>query len=100
MPWFLLDVFLLPAWMSLLLIAGPLPRSAGISASLLILALSWVWHWYTASLQATEMVYFVQVALNDLPEAQIPELAASNVVNSDFSTEWTRFYEQHRTNDG
>jgi hypothetical protein len=95
-PLFLLDVFVLPAWMSLLLIAGPLPRSAGIGASLLILALSWIWHWYTAALQATEMVYFVQVALNDLPEAQVAELSANN----EFAVEWEKFYEQHRTDGG
>ena len=99
-PLFLLDVFVLPVWMSLLLIAGPLPRPAGIGASLLILALSWIWHWYTAALQATEMIYFVQVALNDLPEAYIPELASNGAVSSDFVVEWEKFYEEHRTTEG
>jgi hypothetical protein len=99
-PLFLLDVFVIPAWMGLLLLSGPLPRPAGIGASLVILALSWIWHWYTAALQATEMVYFVQVALNDLPEAQVAELAASNVIANEFATEWEKFYEQHRTDDG
>ena len=100
MPLFLLDVFVLPAWMGLLLMCGPLPQTTAITASLLILALSWIWHWYTASLQATEMVYFVQVALNDLPEAQVAELAKSNAVTSEFTTQWEKFYEQHRTGGG
>lgn len=93
---FFLDVFLLPGWMSLLLIFGPLPRSAGIGASLLLLALSWLWHRYTAMMQAIDMVYFVQVVLSDLPEvtlAQLPSVA-DNTIYVDFAEQWEKFYTQ------
>jgi hypothetical protein len=95
---FFLDVFLLPGWMSLLLLFGPLPRSTGILASVIVLSLSWIWHWYNAMLQVTDMIYFVEVALDDLPQARIEQLSASsgNTINADFESEWQRFYEEHR----
>jgi len=93
---FFLDVFLLPTWMSLLLITGPLSLPVGIGASLLILVLSWIWHRYTAMIQALDMIYFVQVALNDLPEyipEQLPQSADDNVIYADFEQQWRKFYE-------
>jgi hypothetical protein len=94
---FFLDVFLLPGWMSLLLIFGPLPALVGAGISVALLALSWTWHWYAAVLQATEMMYFVQVALDDLPAAEIPELAANgSIIYTDFQQEWQKFYDEHR----
>jgi len=97
-PLFLLDVFVLPGWMSLLLIFGPLPAPVGVASSLLVLALSWAWHWYSAVLQATEMFYFVQVALDDLPAAAVHELpnGGDNVIYADFQQEWQKFYDEHR----
>lgn len=95
---FLLDVFLLPGWMSLLLISGPLPLPVGVGTSLALLALSWVWHWYAAVLQAVEMTYFVQVALDDLPAATIPELESTsdNLIHAEFKQQWQKFYDAHR----
>ncbi|MBZ0302361.1 MAG: hypothetical protein K8J31_21625 [Anaerolineae bacterium] len=95
---FLLDVFVLPGWMSLLLLFGPLPLPVGAGASLLLLALSWAWHWYAAVMQATEMIYFVQVALDDLPAAVIPVMASqtANTVYADFHEQWQKFYDEHR----
>jgi hypothetical protein len=91
------DVFLLPGWMGLLLISGPLPLPLGVGLSVVLLALSWIWHWYAAVLQATEMTYFVQVALDDLPAATIPELRSSdNVIHAEFQQQWQKFYEQHK----
>lgn len=95
---FFLDVFLLPGWMSLLLLFGPLPVAVGLGASLFLLLLSWVWHWYSAALQATEMIYFVQVALDDLPAATLPALETGGdpVIYADFAQQWQKFYEEHR----
>jgi hypothetical protein len=93
---FFLDVFLLPTWMSLLLITGPLSLPVGVGASLLILLLSWIWHRYTAMIQALDMIYFVQVALNDLPEyipEQLPQSTDDNVIYADFEQQWRKFYE-------
>lgn len=93
---FFLDVFVMPGWMSALLLFGPLPRQAGIGASLLILGLSWVWHRYTAIMQAMDMVYFIQVALGDLPEATLPELpaVANDTIYADFQQAWQKFYDE------
>lgn len=95
---FLLDVFVLPGWMSLLLLFGPLPLQTGIIASLVLLLCSWLWHWYNAALQATDLLYFVEVALDDLPDAQVAQLAAStdNTIRADFVEEWQKFYQEHR----
>jgi hypothetical protein len=44
------------------------------------------------------MVYFVEVALDDLPQAEMPQLSAtnSNTIIADFEEEWQRFYQEHR----
>jgi hypothetical protein len=93
---FFFDVFLLPGWMSLLLIFGPLPQSAGIIASLALLVLSWLWHRYTAMMQAIDMVYFMQVVLSDLPEVTVAQLppVADNTIYADFAEQWQKFYKQ------
>lgn len=98
-PVFLLDVFLLPFWMGLLLLFGPLAPQIGLAALVLLLALSWLWHRYSAMLQAAEMVYFVQVVLEDLEIAGIREIAAhsDDVVYPDaFQAQWQKFYERYR----
>jgi hypothetical protein len=101
---YFLDIFVLPLWMGVLLIFGPLRPQIALIGLALIFALSWLWHWYGAVLQATEMVYFIQVALEDLEPAEIPALAAVNqhIVYSqeDFQQQWQKFYdEQKRKND-
>ncbi|MAS36732.1 MAG: hypothetical protein CL610_22195 [Anaerolineaceae bacterium] len=95
---FFLDIFLLPGWMSLLLIFGPLPLPFAVGASLLLLLLSWLWHRYNAMLQATDMMYFVQVALDDLPAATLDQLPPGqpNVVEADFRQQWEKFYDEQR----
>lgn len=97
---FFFDIFILPGWMGALLIFGPLRLQVGLAFAVILLALSWLWHWYTAVLQATEMVYFVQVALEELALSDRPVLAAAteHVVYSpnEFQTEWEKFYEQQR----
>ncbi len=96
---FLLDIFLLPGWMTLLLVYGPLPRPVGVGASMILLALSWIWHRYNAVLQTLDMLYFVQVALDDLPPAVVPEIPADNhdTIYSDFQQQWQKFYDEHQS---
>lgn len=96
---FLLDIFLLPGWMTLLLVYGPLPRPAGIAASITLLGLSWAWHRYNAVLQALDMMYFVRVALDDLPAAVVPEIPADNhhTIHTDFQRQWEKFYDEHQS---
>jgi hypothetical protein len=97
---YFLDIFILPLWMGALLIFGPLRPQVALAGLGLIFALSWLWHWYGAVLQATEMVYFIQVALEDLQPAEIPALAAVNqhVIYSqdDFQQQWQKFYDEQK----
>jgi hypothetical protein len=103
-PLHFLDIFLLPGWMGLLVIAGPLSLPVKILAVAVLLALSWLWHWYTAVLQAAEMIYFVQVALDEITVDAIGALPASTesvIYNpDDFQQAWQKFYDQHRNERG
>lgn len=96
---YFLDIFVLPLWMGVLLIFGPLRPQVALMGLGLIFVLSWLWHWYGAVLQATEMVYFIQVALEDLQQAEIPALAAVNHVvysEEDFQQQWQKFYDEQK----
>lgn len=97
---FFLDIFLIPLFISSILIFAPWPRSVIGSLSIALFGLSWVWHRLTAALQATDMVYFVQKALEDIPAAKIPKLAppAPEVItpNREFREQWQKFYQQHQ----
>lgn len=101
---YFLDIFVLPTWMGALLIFGPLGTKIALIGLGVIFALSWLWHWYGAVLQATEMVYFIQVALEDLQTAEIPALAAINqhVIYSqeEFHQQWEKFYDEHKRKNG
>lgn len=94
---FLLDIFLLPGWMGVLLAYGPLPAHTAAAAAIALVILSWLWHRFDAALQAAEMVYFVRVALSDLEQAEALSLAAGDVVTGGFETQWEKFYDQHRS---
>lgn len=97
---YFLDIFILPLWMGALLIFGPLRPQVALAGLGAIFALSWLWHWYGAVLQATEMVYFIQVALEDLKPAEIPSLAAVNqhvvYTQNDFQQQWQKFYDEQK----
>lgn len=95
---YLIDVFILPLWMSALLIFGPISKTVAVLSIAALFTLSWLWHRYNATLQAVEMVYFIQTALDDLAPAEIPALndTTQNVVYSDFQSQWQKFYEQHK----
>jgi hypothetical protein len=100
--WYLLDSFVLPAWMSALVVMSPWPRSVEVTLALTLFALSWIGHRYHAILQASEIVYFVQIALEDLEAVPVPLLPASqeDVVRAgDFEAEWEKFYQAHKDED-
>jgi len=92
---FILPLLLGP--MILILEWWPIPiRIIGVST--LVIA-SWIANRYNASLEATEILYFVQKALNDLESAEILPLSSSviNITSTqvDFASEWERFVERH-----
>lgn len=95
-----LTAFVLPVLIVPILIAmpwWPLPLKV-FSASALVIG-SWIANRYNASLEATEMIYFVQKALDDLESAEILPLSSSVIdissVQADFVSEWERFIEKH-----
>jgi hypothetical protein len=97
---FLLDIFLIPLFISSIVIFAPWPKLFILLLMLALLGLSWIWHRLTATLQAAEMVYFVEKALEELTPVEVPLLAASNedVITQDreFREQWRKFYEQHK----
>lgn len=76
------------------------------SIVLTLTALSWMAHRADAALQASEMIFFVQKALEDLPPAHLPSLESerpeivsaprTGAPDADFSAAWQRFYRQYQ----
>lgn len=98
--WFFLDVFLIPAFVTSILVFAPWPAWTIAGLAALLFGLSWLWHRLTAALQAAEMVYFVQKALEDLPAGNTPALGAANpeviTPDAEFRAQWQKFYDQHQ----
>lgn len=97
--------FILPVLLTPILVVmpwWPLPLKA-LSISALLIG-SWVANRYNASLEATEMIYFVQKALSDLESAEILPLSSRVIdissVQADFVSEWERYIEQHEDKSG
>jgi hypothetical protein len=79
----------------------PWPRLVSIGIVVLLFALSLLGHRFNAALQASEMIFFVQKALEDLPPAELSQLAPAGpeVVThqaDEFRQQWQKFYEEHR----
>ena len=95
-----LDIFLVPLWIGLLVVFSPLAIQVKGAALATLLLLSWLSHWYSAVLQALDMVYFVQVVLEEHLVTDIPVLPATadEVVYApgEFMREWERFYDAHK----
>jgi len=99
-PRFLVDALWLPLGMTALLIYVPWPPWIIAMSILTLFALSWVGHRTNVVLEAEEMVWFTQKALEDLVPAEIRTLGseADNVVydDQDFEEAWEKFYREHR----
>jgi hypothetical protein len=97
---YLLDVFLIPLYTTFTIIFVPWPRMVIVGLLFTLYVLSWLGHRYNAALEAHEMVYFVQTALEDLVPAQMLSLMGQTpgvVYNkTEFSEQWERFYEEHK----
>lgn len=97
---YLLDIFYIPSFITAIMVFAPWPKLAITLLALVLYGLSWAWHRFNAAIQAAEMVYFVQKALEDLTPYQMPSLAASapEVVMPNFQEEWEKFFHQHKNN--
>jgi hypothetical protein len=97
---YLLNIFPIPLFMTALLIASPWPKPLIISLIITLFFLSWAGHRLSASLQAADMIYFVQKVLEEVITTDTPLLNAKsdNVVTpeQDFPEQWRKFYEEHK----
>jgi len=98
---YLLEALLIPAFISSLLVFAPWSRLLIAALIATLFGLSWLTHRLTATLQATDMVYFVQKALEDITPVEVPILTAGGepeVITQDraFREQWQKFYEAHK----
>ncbi|MBC8170841.1 MAG: hypothetical protein H7X77_04195 [Anaerolineae bacterium] len=96
----LLEFSLLPTFMTSIIVYIPWWHPSVIVGCIIALyTLSWFGHRYNATLEANEMVFFVQKALEDLEPAVIMSLEAKNLdvvyEQRDFDAEWEKFYRRH-----
>jgi hypothetical protein len=100
---YLLRVFFIPAFISSIIIFARWPRPVIAASILLLFGLSWLGHRLNAMLQAGEMVFFVQKALEDLAPADIPVIPATSdntvTLEREFREQWDKFYEEHKRGD-
>lgn len=96
---YLLDIFLLPAFMTSILIYTPWHPLVIIALSLILLGLSWSAHRFHVAFETNEMVWFIRKALED-HLAEVEQLPSDNPVvmnlDQDFEREWQKFYDNQK----
>jgi hypothetical protein len=95
---YLLDVLLLPTFITSLIIAMPWHSIVVVCLIVALYGLSWFGHRYNATLEAYEMLFFVEKTFEDYQPPLMPMLDAqgAEVVydrRRDFATAWQTFYE-------
>jgi len=97
---YLLDIFPVPVFMTAILMASPWPKPLIITLTILLFFLSWAGHRLTASLQAADMIYFVEKVLEEVITTDTPLLGSrsDNVITpeQDFPQQWQKFYDEHQ----
>ncbi|MCU0496435.1 MAG: hypothetical protein MUF87_03675 [Anaerolineae bacterium] len=94
---YLLDVFLIPTFMTSIIVFVPWSNAVIVGLIALFYLLSWVAHRYNAAYEANEMIYFVQKVLEDLATGEMKSLeTGKDVVYQDFERVWEKFYQEHR----
>ncbi len=97
---YLLDALLIPAFMLSILVFVPWPTlvTGGLLAALF--GFSWFGHRYGARLEANEMVFFVQKALEDFLPVEVLSLDSNTPtvvhLNREFGQMWEQFYQAHK----
>ena len=90
MPIFFTPLFLFAIWQ---------PPAIRILETIGIYAFAWMSYRYSAAIDAHDMVYFIEKALEDFMPKSVSELSAHvpHVMNSreDFPDAWEKFYEAH-----
>jgi hypothetical protein len=95
------ESLVIPGFITSLLVFMPWSKLAILLLTLALFSLSWLAHRLTATLQAAEMVFFVQKALEDIAPVEIPILGTGDepdviTQERDFREQWQKFYEAHR----
>ncbi len=96
---YLLDVLWLPTFVSSLLVMTPWPPVIVVVLIVTLYSLSWLGHRYHATLEAYEMLYFVEKTFEDFlpPLAPQIEQTGAHVVydlQRNFASAWETFYQQ------
>jgi hypothetical protein len=102
---YFLDIFPVPAFVTSLLVFAPWSPGIIVLLAVTLFGLSIIWHRLTAALQAADMVYFVDKALEALaapPPAPLPSGDADVIQpDAEFREVWRRYYEeQNPSKDG
>ena len=99
---YFLNVLFIPVGIGTIIVYVPWNPLAIAAILIFLFLLSWIGHRSQAALEAQEMLYFIQKALEDLDTGEIPSLSSSsstsNVIYSEkaFERAWERFYEDHK----
>jgi hypothetical protein len=96
---YLLDTFFIPFIAAAIIWYVPWPPLVTAMLILVLLGLSWVGHRSHAALEAHEMIWFVQKALEELIVDEIKGLSPSTpdlTYDPDFEAEWRKFYEEQQ----
>lgn len=97
---YFLDVFLIPVFMTSLLVYTPWRPLLILALIVMLFSLSWVWHRMNARMQTLEMIFFVQKALEEVSSVELPGLGAQSpdvmLNGTAFQKEWTRFMARHQ----
>lgn len=97
---YFLDIFPIPFFISSILVFTPWSRVLVAVLTTTLFFLSWMGHRLTATLQAADMIYFVQTVLDEVTttDTQLLGSSTSNVVTpeQDFPEQWQKFYEEHK----
>lgn len=98
-PAYTLTALLLPLFMTSILIYVPWPPPVIALTLAGLFGLAWAGQRLSAALEANDMIWFVQKALEDLVPADINHLGAESPVYYDesaFAQAWDRFYREHQ----
>jgi hypothetical protein len=99
-PLYLLRTFFIPLFMTSILAFVPWNPPLVVAVLILLFSFSWFGHRYNASLEANEMIFFVEKSLVDFVPENMLELGAessSTIFTTDgFGEAWEKFYEEHQ----
>lgn len=98
-PIYTLTALALPVFMTSILIYVPWPPLVIALMLGLLFGLAWAIHRLSAALEANDMIWFVQKALEDFVPAEVMGLHAESPLPYDeqeFARAWERFYEARR----